>query len=229
MSHSLTIALYLLGSYLLGSLPFGLWIAWQWKHVDIRTVGSGNIGSTNVFRICGPIAGTLVFALDMLKGLLPPLVGRYLLHLEAETQWLILSGLLGIVGHNFSVWLGFKGGKGIATSAGVLIGICPWAALGVVIVFFVTLLLFRWVSLGSLMTAVTLPIFIYFFYPKDYYLLAFGLVAGVMAIYRHRGNIQRLFAGTEPKVNLFKRKSDANPPGSDPEDHTSAPSPEAPQ
>src|SRR5579871_357875 len=167
MSHSLTIALYLLGSYLLGSLPFGLWIAWQWKHVDIRTVGSGNIGSTNVFRICGPIAGTLVFALDMLKGLLPPLVGRYLLHLEAETQWLILSGLLGIVGHNFSVWLGFKGGKGIATSAGVLIGICPWAALGVVIVFFVTLLLFRWVSLGSLMTAVTLPIFIYFFYPKD--------------------------------------------------------------
>jgi acyl phosphate:glycerol-3-phosphate acyltransferase len=221
MSHSLTIALYLSGSYLFGSLPFGLWIAWQWKRVDIRTVGSGNIGSTNVGRICGPFAGGLVFVLDMLKGLLPPLVGSYVLQLGSEPQWLILAGLLAIIGHNFSVWLGFKGGKGIATSAGVLLGICPLAGLGVTVVFGITLLLFRWVSLGSLMTAVTLPIFILLFYPHNNYLLAFGLAASVMAIYRHRSNIQRLFAGTEPKVHLFKRKHEDDPQTS--ESHANLP------
>ena len=223
MPNGGTLALYLIGSYLLGSLPFGLWIAWQWKHVDIRTVGSGNIGATNVGRICGPLAGGLAMALDLLKGLLPPLIGRYGLHLETGSGWLILASLLAIVGHNYSIWLRFKGGKGISTSAGVLLGLCPWACLGVVLVFLVTLLLTRWVSLGSIMTAVTLPLFILLFYPGNYYLLGFGLVASLMALYRHRSNIQRLRAGTEPRVNLFKRKrttgTDAAPqqtePGSD--------------
>ena len=205
MSHGLSLALYLMGSYLVGSFPFGLWIAWQWKHVDIRTVGSGNIGATNVGRVCGRLAGGLVFTLDLLKGLLPSLVGRYALHLDSGSQWVILAGLLAIVGHNFSIWLRFKGGKGIATTAGVLLGLCPLACLGVVAVFFITLLAFRWVSLGSIMTAVTLPLFILLFYPGNYALLAFGLMASLMALYRHRANIQRLRVGTEPKVNLFKR------------------------
>ena len=225
MSQGGIVALYLLASYLLGSLPFGLWIAWQWKHVDIRTVGSGNIGATNVFRICGPFAGSFVFILDLLKGLLPPLAGNYLLHLHSMPQWVILAGLLAIVGHNFSIWLGFKGGKGIATSAGVLMGLCPLAGLGVVVVFFVTLLAFRWISLGSLMTAVTLPIFTLLFYPGQYYLLAFSLTASVMATYRHRANIQRLLAGTEPKVNLFGRKQPPVDPGSEASSSREAPSP----
>ncbi|MCW3096737.1 MAG: acyl-phosphate glycerol-3-phosphate acyltransferase [Chthonomonadaceae bacterium] len=197
MTLGLHIALLLIGSYLFGSLPFGLWIAWKWKGVDIRTVGSGNIGSTNVSRVCGPAAGVVVLILDVLKGLLPPLVGRYF-HLPS--QWLILAALLAIIGHNYSIFLGFKGGKGIATSAGALFGVSWQVGIGAAGTFGLVFLLFRYVSLGSIAAALSLPPLMWYFYPGDYYRLAFSIVACVMAVYKHRANIQRLREGTEPKV-----------------------------
>lgn len=200
MNSGLQIALLLVGSYLFGSLPFGLWIAWKWKGVDIRTVGSGNIGSTNVGRICGPTAGVLALVLDALKGLLPPLVGRAL-HLTPE--WLILSALLAIIGHNYSVFLGFKGGKGIATSAGALYGVAWQVGLGACGAFGLVLLATRIVSLGSIAAALSLPPLTWYFYPHDYYRLTFSIVACLMAVYKHRANIKRLREGTEPK---FGRK-----------------------
>src|SRR5882724_1167908 len=105
MSHNAQAALLLIGSYLIGSLPFGLWIARWWKGVDIRTVGSGNIGATNVGRVCGPTAGGLVFVLDVLKGLVPPLIAH---SMSFPSPWPLLAGLLAILGHNYPVWLGFK-------------------------------------------------------------------------------------------------------------------------
>src|SRR5690242_10944457 len=126
MSYDAIAALLLVGSYLLGSLPFGLWIARLWKGVDIRTVGSGNIGATNVGRVCGRTAGVLVFVLDVLKGLAPPLMVR---GIGAPSPWPLLAGLLAILGHNYSIWLGFKGGKGIATSGGALFGVAPLTGL----------------------------------------------------------------------------------------------------
>src|SRR5438309_5760327 len=101
---TLTQTLFLIGSYLLGSIPFGLWICLWLKGVDVRTMGSGNIGATNVTRVCGPAVGRFVFVLDLLKGLIPPLVGRFLLHLDRpDARWIVLAALLAIVGHNFSV------------------------------------------------------------------------------------------------------------------------------
>jgi glycerol-3-phosphate acyltransferase PlsY len=201
---ALKLTALLAGSYLLGSLPFGLWIAWRWKGVDIRTMGSGNIGSTNVGRVCGPVAGGLVFLLDVLKGLLPPLV---LAALHFASPWQILAALLAILGHNYSVFLGFKGGKGIATSLGALLGIAPKVGLTAFALFGVEVLTVGYVSLGSILGALSLPVLMPLFYPGDSYRLAFGVAACLLALYKHRANIQRLRNGTEPKVCLPWRKS----------------------
>jgi len=199
MTHSATICLLLAASYLLGSLPFGLWIAKKWAGVDIRTVGSGNIGSTNVGRICGPKAGAFVFTLDVLKGLLPPLAA---VALHLDSRWQILVGLLAIIGHNYSMFLGFKGGKGIATSLGALIGIAPKYVLIATVPFMLTFLTLGFVSLSSVICAVLLPIAMPLLYPGDRYRLAFSIVACVMALYKHRANIHRLMGGREPKVHF---------------------------
>lgn len=189
----------MVGSYLLGSLPFGLWVVKIWKGVDIRTVGSGNIGATNVGRIAGPKAYALVFTLDVLKGLLPPLLCA---GLHFNSRWQVLAGLLAIVGHNYSIFLKFTGGKGVATSLGVLIGVAPRVCLPLAGVFFVEWITLRYISLGSLCCAIGLLPCMAFFYPGDGYRMAFSLVASGMAIYRHRANIRRLLDGTEPKVRL---------------------------
>jgi acyl phosphate:glycerol-3-phosphate acyltransferase len=212
MTQSATIGTLLVGSYLLGSLPVGLWIARWWKGVDIRTLGSGNIGSTNVSRICGPFAGGVVFTLDVLKGLAPPLVGGMVLGLPS--QWLILAALLAIIGHNYSVWLGFKGGKGIATSLGALLGVAPSVGLAALALFLLEFVTLRFVSLGSILAALSLPVFSLLFYRGDGYRFAFCLLACVMAVYKHRANIERLRAGTEPKFHLPWTKKAVPPPDS---------------
>lgn len=197
LAHWIGIAM--VASYLLGSLPFGLWVVRIWKGIDIRTVGSGNIGATNVGRIAGPKAYALVFTLDVLKGLLPPLVCA---HLRFDSRWQVLAGLLAIIGHNYSIFLKFSGGKGVATSLGVLIGVAPRVCLPLSGLFLVEWLTLRFISLGSLSCAVALPPCMGVFYPEDHYRMAFSLVASAMAIYRHRANIRRLLNGTEPKVRL---------------------------
>jgi len=198
----------LVGSYLLGSLPFGLWLAHYWKGIDIRTLGSGNIGSTNVGRICGPVAGGIVFAFDVMKGLLPPLVAQFY---GLASQWQVLAALLAIIGHNYSVWLGFKGGKGIATSLGALLGVSPPVGGIAFAIFLLEYVTVRYVSLGSLLAAISLPLLMPVFYPGDKYRLCFGLVACVMAFYKHLANIGRLRTGTEPKVSMPWNKNKPTP------------------
>ncbi|MDW8208461.1 MAG: glycerol-3-phosphate 1-O-acyltransferase PlsY [Chloroherpetonaceae bacterium] len=200
----------ILGSYLLGSLPVGLWVGRRWKGLDVRQFGSGNIGATNVGRVCGPVAGGFVLVCDVLKGLLPPMAGAAM---DLSSPWQILAALVAILGHNYSVWLCFKGGKGIATSLGALLGIAPPVALTALLLFGIEILLLRWVSLGALLGAFSLPVLMPLYYPGDGFRLAFGVLACILAVLRHRSNIQRLLAGTEPRVHLpWSGRSDADKP-----------------
>ena len=199
MGQQAVIGALLLGSYLLGSLPFGLWIARRLKGVDIRTLGSGNIGSTNVSRVCGSKAGAAVFCLDVLKGVLPPLAGTAL---RLDSCWQVAAAMLAIIGHNYSVWLGFKGGKGIATSLGAMAGVAIKVVPPVGGVFLLELVTLRYVSLGSILGALALPVSTVWLYPGDHYRLAFASIACLMALYKHRANVGRLRAGTEPKVRF---------------------------
>ncbi len=205
MSQSGIIAVLLPGSYLLGSLPFGLWTVLRLKGIDIRTVGSGNIGSTNVSRICGSRIGALVFTLDVLKGLLPPLIAARLLPGGAST-WPVLAALCAVIGHNYSVWLGFKGGKGVATSLGALLGLAPAVALIDFAVFGLMILGFRMVSLGSVSAAAALPFLMAALFPADRPRLLFAVAASAMTLFKHRANIARLRAGAEPRVRLIGTK-----------------------
>lgn len=207
MTNAGTIAVLVLGSYLFGSIPFGLWLVMRWKGIDIRTVGSGNIGATNVGRVAGSKAYAMAFTFDVLKGLLPPLIG---IALRLDSQWQILGALAGILGHNYSIFIGFKGGKGISTSLGALIGAAPLVGIGAVTLFLVEVLTLHYISLGSVLAALSLPFFSLWLYPGDHYRLAFTIVACVLAVYKHRANIQRLRSGTEPKVRMFWQKRNRN-------------------
>ena len=199
-----------LAGYLSGSLPAGL-LAGRLKGVDIRAVGSGNIGATNAFRVLGKGIGVAVLLVDVMKGLLPclflpPLVnGMFPEGQTPELQTLkLLIGVSAILGHNYPCWLGFKGGKGIATTAGVVGGVAPvpfGICLGVWIVF---LGISRYVSVASIAAAVALPVSVAAFPGEgvDRFGLLFWifLLLGAMAIWKHRLNIQRLMNGTESRA-----------------------------
>lgn len=200
------------GAYLLGSVPTGYLVA-RAKGIDIRTVGSGNIGATNVFRILGKPAGILVLGADALKGFLACwLVANLAYELFGATtgaaisrEWLsIVAGIFAVLGHNYTCWLNFKGGKGIATSAGVLVALVPWALLVILAIWIVVFALTRYVSLGSIAASFALPFAAWL---TGSSLTSVLIVAGLgaLAIYKHKGNIQRLVNGTESRVS-FKRK-----------------------
>ena len=186
-------------SYLVGSLPFGLWIVRILKGIDIREHGSGNIGSTNVGRVCGTKAAAGVFILDVLKGLLPPLIAH---RFGLSSLGVVLCALLAVIGHNFSIFINFKGGKGIATSLGALLGVAPFVGLGALAVWIVLILATQTVSTSSIGAACMLPPLCIFFYRHDPPLLSFCCVACVMAIAKHKANIARLKLGTEPKIRF---------------------------
>lgn len=191
------------GGYLLGSLPTG-YLVGRARGVDVRTVGSGNIGATNVMRVLGKTAGLFVLAVDALKGLvavaglgraLPASVGS---GAAASDLVAVTAGVAAILGHNYPCWLGFKGGKGIATSAGVLLALMP-AALGWCFgVWAVVFALSRYVSLASISAAAALPLATWW---TGYGPLLSGLslALGALAIVKHRANIRRLLDGTEPR------------------------------
>ncbi len=202
MSYLLT-ALF---SYLLGSVPFGYLVA-RWRGIDIRNHGSGNIGATNVLRVLGKRYGYPVFLCDVLKGFVPvrlacllasnhPTHGPYVLP--------IIAAVCAILGHSFPVWLRFSGGKGVATSAGACLSLMPWATLIVAVVWGVTFFALRFVSLASIVAAIALPVSV-FLLPRtrDPVLLGFAIAISLLVLLRHRGNIRRLLAGSEPR---FRRK-----------------------
>lgn len=194
-------------AYLLGSIPSGFVVA-RVRGIDIRTVGSGNIGATNAFRILGLVAGVLVLLADALKGLLAvliaaPLVAQLIPGVPADNLR-IAAAVAVILGHNYTCWLGFKGGKGIATSAGALSALVPWAFLCILIVWFVVFLLTRYVSLASICGAFVLPFATWFTAGHDLGLTAVTAVLGGLAIGRHRRNIQRLMEGKENRIEFKK-------------------------
>lgn len=207
-------------AYVIGSIPFGL-IVGLVKGVDPRKFGSGNIGATNVARALGGKKWFfLVFFLDMLKALIPMLIASVLLRDEPKSAGIyalwICAGVAAVIGHMFSIFLKFKGGKGVATSAGVVLGLWPYYTIPgalTIATFVITFLIWRYVSLGSIAAAISMPIWyvaigLWQGWPilgEQWPLLAFAIAIGVMITYKHRANIARLKAGTELK---FVKKSD---------------------
>lgn len=192
-------------AYLLGSLPTGFAIAKLVQGIDIREHGSGNTGATNVFRVVGKQAGITVLVIDLLKGLTAVLVARFVMTHAADgasdlSIWVqMLAALLAIVGHSRSVWLNFTGGKSAATGLGVLLALAWPVGLGTAVVFGLVFGLSRTVSLGSIAAATAAPLLMFFTsQPLPFVLLA--ALGGVYVIVRHRSNISRLIAGTEPKL-----------------------------
>ena len=183
-------------AYFIGALPTGLILVRVLRGEDIRKHGSGNIGAVNVLRVAGPAVAAAVLLVDVLKGLVPVLLA---LRVGLAPWAVVAAGLAAIAGHNWSIFLGFRGGKGIATSFGVLAGLSLQAALVAAAIWIVAVAITRFSSLGSLLAVVSVPITLWRLRtPPEY--VAFGLIAALLAIYRHRGNIQRLVAGTELRI-----------------------------
>ena len=206
-----------LAAYLLGSIPFGYLVA-KAKGIDIRSVGSGNIGATNAMRVLGKPAGIFVLLMDALKGyaacaLLPPLIfnwlaphssGLYLFFRDEPEQlqmrFHLIAGIFAVLGHNYTCWLKFKGGKGIATTAGVYLALAPWALLVALVVFILAIVLTKYVSVASISAAVVLPVTVWVLSPQNLFLGIVTTALGALAIYKHKSNIQRLMAGTENRL-----------------------------
>ena len=199
----------LAAAYLLGAVPFGLLVG-KLKGIDIRAHGSGNIGATNVLRVLGKPLGITTFVLDALKGFLPAFFFHGWFGATMDREILsVLCGAAAILGHNFPVFLGFKGGKGIATSAGVLIGIAPLAALTGVITWAVVFFASRYVSLASIVAAVAVIAAGWVFYADAHIIRPVVLtILGLLAIVRHKANIKRLLDGTENRFVKKSKKSD---------------------
>lgn len=201
-------------AYLVGSFPTGYLVA-RAKGVDLRAHGSGNIGATNAFRVLGKGPGILVLAVDALKGVLAvkwiPVLLLNWVSPEVQPHLPMVAGLGAILGHNYTCWLRFKGGKGIATTAGVMGALLPWALVIALTTWFVVLRISRYMSIASITAAVALPIGTFLTTP-DRSLRILAAVLGTLAILRHRGNIQRLRAGTEPRFEFRGKSQKTTPP-----------------
>ncbi len=205
---SVTTLLISLAAYILGSIPFGLILAKLFGRTDVRKGGSGNIGATNVARVVGPLAGILTLILDVAKGSAAVLLAARLS--KDSATWMMIAALAALVGHCFPVWLKFKGGKGVATAAGMFLVLCPLAFLGSVILFVLVVTFWRYVSLGSISAAAAMPLLMYFLWAPRHappLVITFGsLAAAVLIVCKHAGNIRRLAQGVEPKFSFGKTK-----------------------
>ena len=192
-------------AYFLGSIPTG-YLAARAKGIDIRTVGSGNIGATNAMRVLGKPAGIAVLLLDALKGYAAvawvcPLWMKSFSGPAADVETLrIVAGIAAVLGHNFTCWLKFKGGKGIATSGGAYLALAPLAVGIALAAFILAVLLTRYVSIGSIAAAIALPAAVWCLPEHNLFLGIVTSALGAMAIYKHRSNIKRLMTGTESRI-----------------------------
>ncbi len=194
-------------AYLVGAIPFG-WIVYKHRTGrDIRAEGSGNIGATNVLRTLGKGAGAAVLAADALKGSLAAWFGGYAYSLGGTPALALtareaaaLAGVAAILGHTFPVYLGFRGGKGVATAFGVFLVVCPAAMLAVVALFALVVAASRYVSLGSVLGAIALPLFVRYMYPAEPRVLAAAALVAAVVVVRHAGNVARLMRGTEKRL-----------------------------
>jgi glycerol-3-phosphate acyltransferase PlsY len=197
-------------AYLLGALPFALWMGKWIKGIDIRETGSKNMGASNVFREIGPVYGVIVLVLDMLKAVLAVQLVALLQSdawmVHEKSLWQFMLGGTAVLGHLFPVFAGFRGGKGVASLFGMVLAIQPMIALICVGVFLLVVWLTKYISLGSMAGATVFAMCVWFAWKDtDVYVRWFSFIAAVTIIYMHRHNIIRLIRGTETKIN-FRRK-----------------------
>lgn len=195
-------------AYLLGSIPTAVWIGKSIYGTDVREHGSKNAGATNTFRVLGKKAGVIVLLIDVLKGVIAVVLPLILIesNLEYKIVVQLLTGILVILGHVFPVFAQFRGGKGVATSLGIVIGIYPFAALISFVLFLLVFLSSRYVSLGAIVASFFFPIIVVLVLKSDsLYLNAFSVVLSTTVIMTHRKNIKRLLNGTENKMNPLNR------------------------
>ena len=178
-------------------MPFGLFFGKIFSNIDVRSVGSGNIGATNVLRAAGKKAAVMTLLADGLKGFLPILAVKFIFHDDAITG---LSGAAAILGHNYPIYLAFKGGKGVATSFGVVLAVATWIGVACLIIWLVAARIWRYSSLSALVAFALFPIITFSAYAGSRPLGLLSLFVFGMIYYRHRENIKRLLAGTEPKI-----------------------------
>lgn len=198
---------FLILAYIAGSFPSGLVIGKAIFHKDPRDYGSHNTGATNSYRVFGAVGGLMVLILDAGKGMLGVYLGQQagaMMVPEYQIYMMILGGLLALVGHSCSLFLHFKGGKGVATGLGIILFLAPWETLIVFAVWAVIVALTRIVSLGSIVAAVLVPITMYFF-AEPMPVTVFGLLAAILVVVRHKDNIIRLMQGKELKVERIKK------------------------
>ncbi|MEO0065681.1 MAG: glycerol-3-phosphate 1-O-acyltransferase PlsY [Bacteroidota bacterium] len=201
--------LLILLAYLIGSVPTAIWISKYFFKIDIRDYGSGNAGATNTFRVLGSKWGTIVMAVDVVKGIIATslyiLLPYYLTDEWDRTNFMIGLGLAAVLGHIFPIWAGFRGGKGVATLLGMAVAIQPLVALCCVGVFLIVLYLTRFVSLSSILAGISFMVFILFiFNEKETLYRIFAVLVALMVILTHQKNIGRILKGTESKIPSFK-------------------------
>lgn len=204
-----TRAFLIVAAYLIGSIPFGFLIVRAKGGGDVRETGSGGTGATNVTRRAGKGAGVLTLALDALKGACAVVLARWLLAPGFGVNWWVAGVALAVVvGHCFPVWLKFRGGKGVATGLGAFVCLAPLAVACVALVFMVVVAATRYVSLGSMVAAALLPLFVWLLYARDdsgagfHPVVACAVVGALLIIFMHRANVGRLLRGEESKLKL---------------------------
>ena len=198
-------------AYLIGSIPSAVWVSQRFFNIDIRDYGSGNAGATNVYRTLGSKWGTIVMLIDMLKGMIAVKLALLLpeyADLETAFQNLqIILGMAAVLGHVFPIWADFKGGKGVATLFGMVLGISPLTALSCIGVFALVLYLTRFVSLSSILASIAFPVFILVIFDvDDQFYRVFAIAVALLVILTHQKNIGRLIRGEESKVSILKNR-----------------------
>jgi len=200
-------------AYLLGSIPTAVWVGKIFFNIDVREHGSGNAGATNVMRVLGVKTGIPVLLTDMFKGWF----AVYLIHFqgvieEGNEAWMLVAivlGVLAVIGHIFPVFAGFRGGKGVATIAGVCISLHPLATLSALGIFILVLIIWKYVSLGSISAGISFPVWVILVYQSQYLsIMIFSTIVALLLVVTHRANIKRLLKGEEKVASfLFKKKS----------------------
>jgi glycerol-3-phosphate acyltransferase PlsY len=202
-------------AYIIGSIPTAVWVSKSVFGIDIRDYGSGNAGATNSFRVLGSKWGSFVMLVDVTKGVLATslyiLIPFYLNNELARTNFMIALGMVAVLGHIFPIFANFRGGKGVATLLGMALAIQPMVALLCLVVFLITLLSTRFVSLSSMLAGVAFMILILFiFNEKETIYRLFAIIVAMMVVVTHQKNISRLMKGTENKVPIFKNRNRRN-------------------
>jgi glycerol-3-phosphate acyltransferase PlsY len=198
-------------AYLIGSIPTSVWVSRHFFDIDIREYGSGNAGATNTYRVLGPKWGTLVMVIDMLKGILAVklalLLPEYADNANNMQSLQTGLGLAAVIGHIFPIWADFRGGKGVATLFGLVLGISPWTALSCVGIFILVLYLTRFVSLSSILASIAFPVFILVIFNVENPLYRiFAITVALLVLLTHQKNIGRLLKGNESKVPILRNR-----------------------